>query len=96
MWGGSKIPRFQLAAGTAYHHGPWIAALNLGYAAQRPHHIKNMLDVTLNVSYQISPADTVSLSVYNLLDRRDVTSEWDWISYYSDPRTVMLRYAHTF
>ena len=85
-----------MAAGTSYHQGPWNAALNLGYAALRPHQIKNMLDVTLNVSYQISPADTVSLAVYNLLDRRDVTTEWDWIAYYSDPRTVMLRYAHTF
>ena len=90
------FPRFQMAAGTSYHQGPWNAALNLGYAALRPHQIKNMLDVTLNVSYQISPADTVSLAVYNLLDRRDVTTEWDWIAYYSDPRTVMLRYAHTF
>lgn len=90
------FPKLQITASAMYHKGPWNASINLGYAAMRPHDIKNMLDVSMHVGYQISDADAVSLSVYNLLDRRDVATEWDWISYYNDPRTVMVRYSHTF
>ena len=58
--------------------------------------IKNYLDLSFHAGYKVSKTDYFAIDVYNVLNRRDVTTEYDWISYYGDPRTVVVRYRHTF
>lgn len=90
------FPKLQVSAGTMYRSDLWEASLNAVYAAKRPHGIKNSLDMSMHVGYKITPRDTVSMDVYNLLNRKDVSTEWDWVAYYGDPRTVVMSYRHTF
>lgn len=90
------FPKLQISGGINYSHNKWDCSLDAVHAAKRPHRIKNVVDVSMHVGYKMSSASTIALDVYNLLNRKDVSTEWDWVSYYGDPRTLVLSYRHTF
>lgn len=90
------FPKLQCSAGITYKKDKLDSSLTLQCAAKRLHQIKNYLDLSFHAGYKVSKTDYFAIDVYNVLNRRDVTTEYDWISYYGDPRTVVVRYRHTF
>lgn len=90
------FPKLQCSAGITYKKDKLDSSLTLQCAAKRPHQIKNYLDLSFHAGYKVSKTDYFAIDVYNVLNRRDVTTEYDWISYYGDTRTVVVRYRHTF
>ncbi len=90
------FPKLQVTSGLNYQSAKWDASLELQFIAKRPHKLKEFFDMMIHTGYKMSNADYLAIDVYNVLNTRNVTSEYDWISYYGDPRTIVIRYKHCF
>lgn len=98
-----KYGRLQLTGGVAYDHEKWSGSLQgtfLGMRVEDPssahsYDVKPYFLTSLVVAYRPNKQDTVSLTVDNLLDRRDNLSHSGY-DYYSTPINYLLSYKHTF
>lgn len=90
------FPKLQVTSGIQFHKDAWDASLFGVFAGQRPYGISPFEELSLHVGYRVTENDALSLDVYNILNRRNISRDSDSSLYYTDPRTIMLRYRHTF
>ena len=89
--------------GLTYQKDKWTASLNGTYLCARvmtpsdtpSYPTKPYFLTSLNVQYAPSATDTISLSIDNLLDRKDNLSHTSSY-YYSTPINYMVSYSHKF
>lgn len=92
--------RLQLTGGLTYTEDRWTTNLSANYLALRAEGLKPMMPVTLTVSYKTTPSSAVMLTIDNLLDRQDITSN-DKVTaaspgYYALPRSFRVTYSSQF
>ena len=95
--------RWQMNGGLTYQKDKWTASLNGTYLCARvmtpsdtpSYPTKPYFLTSLNVQYAPSATDTISLSIDNLLDRKDNLSHTSSY-YYSTPINYMVSYSHKF
>ncbi len=95
--------RWQMNGGLTYQKDKWTASLNGTYLCARvmtpsrehSYPTKPYFLTSMNVQYAPSATDTVSLSIDNLLDRKDNLSHTSSY-YYSTPINYMVSYSHKF
>ena len=85
-----------------YQKDKWQGNVNLKYLGDREYYmpkkgtaqdIPDKLQLNLNVSYKAGKNDTVTLGVYNLLDRENYSNRYGNLDL---PLNFRLTYAHTF
>lgn len=94
--------RWQLNGGVTYQKEQWTASLMMNYLADRvitpssehSYKVKPYLLANLNVDYQIDDESTLSLSVENLFNRKDIISHAS--ETFATPANYMLKYKRTF
>ena len=95
--------RWQMNGGLTYQKDKWTASLNGTYLCARvmtpsrehSYPTKPYFLTSMNVQYAPSATDTISLSIDNLLDRKDNLSHTSSY-YYSTPINYMVSYSHKF
>lgn len=95
--------RWQMNGGLTYQKDKWSASLNGTYLCARvmtpsrehSYPTKPYFLTSMNVQYAPSATDTISLSIDNLLDRKDNLSHTSSY-YYSTPINYMVSYSHKF
>lgn len=95
--------RVQLNGGLTYHQDKWTANLTANYLAERVlttntkgvAETKPYLLTTFNVRYEADKDNEISLSMDNVLDRKDNVNHSS-SSYYSIPFTFLLSYNYKF
>ena len=95
--------RWQMTGGISYQKDKWSASLNGTYLFDRvmtpskDHSFptKPYLLTSMNVQYSPSKNDTISLSIDNVLDRKDNTSHTSSY-YYTTPTNYLVSYSHKF
>ncbi len=94
--------RWQLNGGVTYQKEQWTASLMMNYLADRvitpssehSYKVKPYLLANLNVDYQVDDESTLSLSVENLFNRKDIISHAS--ETFATPTNYMLKYKRTF
>lgn len=95
--------RWQMNGGLTYQKDKWTASLNGTYLCARvmtpsrehSYPTKPYFLTSMNVQYAPSATDIISLSIDNLLDRKDNLSHTSSY-YYSTPINYMVSYSHKF
>lgn len=96
----SVFNKLQLTGGVTYTQDRWTTNLYANYLALRAENLKPMMPVTLSVGYKTTPTSTIMLTIDNLLDRQDITTN-DKVTatapaYYALPRSFRLTYNSQF
>ncbi len=96
----SVFNKLQLTSGITYTQERWTTNVYANYLALRANDLKPMMPVTLSVSYKATPTSSIMLTIDNLLDRRDITTNDKVTSaspaYYALPRSFRLTYSSQF
>ena len=95
--------RFLLNAGVSYHKDKWTSSLQGTYMWDRvmtpsnthSYEVKPYLVTSFQVKYAPNKQDEVSLSIENVLDRKDIISHTS-AYFYSTPTNYLLSYRHKF
>lgn len=95
--------RIQFTSGVTYHKEKWTANLNANYLAERVlstntagvAETKPYLLTSFNVRYEADKNSEISLSMDNILDRKDNVNHSSSY-YYSTPYTYLLSYTYKF
>ncbi len=98
-----KYGRLQLTGGINYNKGKWVSSLQGTYLAQRvetptathSYDEKPYFLTSLTTTYNADDQNSVTLSMDNILDRRDNIGH-SGSNYYTTPFNFMLSYDHKF
>ena len=78
---------------TAGRQGAYYLLSGVKATGHPDHKIPNRIEGQLTMSYDITPMQTVSFGVYNILDRKNPINQHE---YWSLPRNYRLSYTYRF